>query len=96
VDVNFLVNLDTWNKKLDAEQRALLQRIATEIEATNAENPKIDDAEKKRQAEAGIKTITLSGEQQKTWLDTAREAGWAYIKEVAPQQAPELRKLLTK
>lgn len=47
VDVNFLVNLDTWNKKLNDKQRALLQRIAIEIEATNADNVKLDAEDRK-------------------------------------------------
>lgn len=96
VDVNFLVNLDTWNKKLDDKQRAFLQRIATEIEASNADNAAINAEAKKKQAAAGIKTITFEGSDRKLWLDTAKESGWAYIKKVAPQQADELRKLLTK
>lgn len=96
VEVNFLVNLDTWNKKLDDKQRALLQRIATDIEATNvADNAKINAEERKRQADAGIKTVALEGEQRTQWLDTARDAGWAYVKQIAPQQADEMRKLLT-
>ena len=96
VDVNFLVNLDTWNKKLDDKQRALLQRIALEIEAANgADNAKINAEERKRQADAGIKTIAFEGKDRQVWLDTARDVGWAYIKEVAPQQADELRKALT-
>ncbi|HRP29235.1 MAG TPA: TRAP transporter substrate-binding protein DctP [Burkholderiaceae bacterium] len=96
VDVNFLVNLDTWNKKLDDKQRALLQRIALEIEAANgADNAKINAEERKRQADAGIKTIAFEGKDRQVWLDTARDAGWAYIKEVAPQQVDELRKALT-
>ncbi len=96
VDVNFLVNLDTWNKKLNDKQRALLQRIAIEIEATNADNEALGVAAKKAQAAAGIKTISFEGPDRKVWLDTARESGWAYVEGVAPQQAVELRKLLTK
>src|SRR5690606_8283023 len=96
VDVNFLVNLDTWNKKLDDKQRALLKKIDLEVEATNAaDNAKINAEERKKQADAGIKTITLEGKDREVWLDTAREAGWAYIKEVAPQQVDGLRKALT-
>lgn len=95
VDVNFLVNLDTWKSKLNDKQRAFLQRIAIEIEATNADNAAINAEERKRQAAAGIKTITFEGKDRETWLNTARDAGWAYVKEVAPQQADELRKLLT-
>lgn len=94
VDVNFLVNLDTWNKKLNDEQRALLQRLAIETEASNSDNAAINAEESKKQADAGIKTITFEGKDRETWLGTARDAGWAYIKEVAPEQAGELRKLL--
>jgi len=96
VDVNFLVNLDTWKSKLNDKQRALLQRISIEIEATNADNAAINAEERKRQAAAGIKTINFEGKDRETWLNTARDAGWAYVKEVAPQQADELRKLLTR
>ncbi|MDQ2927184.1 MAG: TRAP transporter substrate-binding protein DctP [Pseudomonadota bacterium] len=96
VDVNFLVNLDTWKTKLNDHQRALLQRIAIEIEATNADNAAINAADMKRQAAAGIKTITFEGKDRETWLNTARESGWAYIKQVAPQQADELRRLLAR
>ncbi len=96
VDVNFLVNLDTWKTKLNDKQRALLQRVATEIEATNADNAALNVADQKRQAAAGIKTITFEGKDRETWLNTAREAGWAYVKETAPQQADELRRLLAR
>jgi TRAP-type transport system periplasmic protein len=95
VDVNFLVNLDTWKKLSDA-QRALLTKVATQIEATNANNAAINQSEIKKQAEAGIKPITFEGKARETWLNTAREAGWAYVKKVAPQHADELRKLLAK
>lgn len=96
VDVNFLVNLDTWNNKLNDAQRALLQRIALETEATNADNAAINAAEAKRQADAGIKTIIFTGKDGQVWIDTARTAGWDYIKQVAPQQADQLRKLLAR
>jgi TRAP-type C4-dicarboxylate transport system substrate-binding protein len=95
VDVNFLVNLDTWKKLTDA-QRAVLTKAATAIEATNANNAEINKSEIKKQADAGIKPITFEGKARDTWLSTAREAGWAYVKKVAPQHADELRKLLAK
>ena len=95
VDVNFLVNLDTWKKLSDA-QRALLTKVATQIEATNANHAEITKSEIKKQADAGIKPITFEGKARDTWLSTAREAGWAYVKKVAPQHADELRRLLAK
>jgi TRAP-type transport system periplasmic protein len=95
VDVNFLVNLDTWKKLSDA-QRALLTKVAAQIEATNGNNAEINKSEIRKQADAGIKPITFEGKARETWLSTAREAGWAYVKKVAPQHADELRKLLAK
>ncbi|WP_418320685.1 TRAP transporter substrate-binding protein DctP [Piscinibacter sakaiensis] len=95
VDVNFLVNLDTW-KKLNDAQRALLTKTAAEIEASNADNVQINQAEVKKQSEAGIKAITFEGKDRETWLNTARESGWAQIKKVAPANADRLRELLAK
>jgi TRAP-type C4-dicarboxylate transport system substrate-binding protein len=95
VDVEFLVNLDAW-KKLNDAQRALLTKIATEIEASNADNAQINQAEIRKQAEAGIKPITFEGKDREAWLKTARESGWAQIKKVAPANADKLRELLAK
>lgn len=93
VDVNILVNLDTWNR-LDDAQKAVLNKAATWIEAENAKNAEVNAAEVKRQTEAGIAPITLSDAERKTWLEAAAEAGWAKVAEMAPQDAAELRRLL--
>ncbi|MEJ2716069.1 MAG: TRAP transporter substrate-binding protein DctP, partial [Deltaproteobacteria bacterium] len=75
VDVNVLINLNKW-KSLSPEQRAFLKKMGIWLESLNAENAKINKAEIKRQADAGIKTITFSPEQSKKYLDTAYKAGW--------------------
>ncbi len=93
VDVNILVNLDRWKKLTDA-QRDVLTKAAQWVEERNALNADINAAERKRQAEAGIQTITLTGAELQKWNATAQEAGWAYVKEIAPQRADELRRLL--
>ncbi len=93
VDVNILVNLDRWKKLTDA-QRDVLTKAAQWVEERNALNADINAAERKRQAEAGIQTITLKGAELQKWNATAQEAGWAYVKEIAPQRADELRRLL--
>jgi TRAP-type C4-dicarboxylate transport system substrate-binding protein len=95
VDVNILVNLDRWKKLSDA-QRAVLTKAAQWVEERNARNVSLNAAEIKRQGEAGIKAITLSGAELARWNATAQDAGWAYVKKIAPQHADELRKLLTK
>ncbi len=93
VDVNILVNLDRWKKLTDA-QRRVLDNAAQWVEERNALNAQLNAAERKRQADAGIKTITLEGAERAKWLTVAQDAGWAEIKKVAPQHADELRRLL--
>lgn len=93
VDVNFLVNLDTWNGLTD-EQKAVLREGARWIEEKNAENVAINAREFERQAEAGIETITFEGPDAKTWLDTAQTKGWRVVEEIDPEIAAELKACL--
>lgn len=95
VDVNFLVNLDSWNGLSD-EQRALLEQGAAWIEEQNAENIARNEAEAKAQADAGIKTITLEGEHGKLWSTTAQAEGWGEVKKTDPQLAQQLQACLLK
>jgi TRAP-type C4-dicarboxylate transport system substrate-binding protein len=94
-DVNVLVNLDKW-KSLTDDQRAFLNKMADWLESTNAENKQLNEAEKKRQADAGMVVYELKGAEREKWLNTAKEAGWAQVKKVAPDVADELRAKLTK
>lgn len=93
VDVNILVNQDRWKKLTDA-QRDVLTKAAAWVEDRNKLNADINAAERKRQADAGIKTIKLEGAELDKWNKTAQDAGWAYVKEIAPKNADELRRLL--
>jgi len=93
VDVNFLVNLDVWNGLTD-EQRAVLEEGAMVIEATNAENIRINDEERAKQAEAGIETITFEGEVAENWLATAQAEGWKAVEAVDAAFAEELKACL--
>lgn len=95
VDVNFLVNLDSWNGLSD-EQRALLEQGAAWIEEQNAENIARNEAEAKAQADAGIKTITLEGESGKLWSTTAQAEGWGEVMKTDPQLAQQLQACLLK
>lgn len=95
VDVNVLINLDKW-KSLTDEQRAFLNKMGTWLEAANANNEQINQQEIKKQADAGMVVYTLEGAEREKWLDTAREAGWAQVLDVAPETGPRLRELLAK
>jgi TRAP-type C4-dicarboxylate transport system substrate-binding protein len=95
VDVEVLVNLDKW-KGLGQAQRDYLAKQALWLEGENARMAAQGEAEKKRQAAAGIQAITLEGADAEKWERTATEAGWAAVKKVAPENADKLRTLLAK
>ncbi len=95
VDVGVLVNLDRW-KKLNQAQQELLTKTVIWMEGLSARNVELNAAELKRQGEAGIQPITFTGPAADKWLATAADAGWAYVKQVAPENADRLRALLTK
>ena len=93
VDVNFLVNLDTWNA-LDDAQRAVLEQGAAWIEAANADNLAHNAAETRRQAEAGIEAITFDAPDTEHWLAVAQTAGWAAVADIDPAIAAALKACL--
>jgi TRAP-type C4-dicarboxylate transport system substrate-binding protein len=95
VDVEVLVNLDRW-RALSEAQRAFLTKQALWLEAENAKMAAEAGVERERQAKAGIQTITLQGTDAEKWQRTATDAGWAAIRQVAPENADKLRALLTK
>jgi len=92
-DVNFLVNLDTWDA-LDEAQRTVLERGAAWIEAANADNILLNAAEIRKQAEAGIETITFDDSDTKHWLEVAQTEGWAAVAEIDPGIAAALKACL--
>ncbi len=94
-DLHFVVNLNTWRKLNDA-QRKLMQDLALAVEAKNIEDKPLNDAERKKQAEAGIKAIRFSPEDEKKYLQVARDAGWEAVIKVSPEHGPKLRALFTK
>lgn len=94
VDVNFLVNMDTWSGLSD-EAKQVLEEAAAWTEERNAENLEINEREAAAQAEAGIETIAFEGEMAESWLKTAQEAGWAGVAAVDAGLAEELKACLT-
>lgn len=95
VDVNFLVNLDTWKGLTDA-QRAVLEEGAKVIEATNARNIEVNAEELAKQKAAGIATIALSGDDATKWLETGQTEGWKAVTAVDAAFSTELQSCLLK
>jgi len=93
--VEVLINLDSWNKLTD-EQKAVLQAGASWMEGLCAEDEKINEEEKQRQAEAGIETIEFSGDAGSAYLQQASDTGWAAFIAANPETGPKLKELLTR
>lgn len=93
--VEVLVNLDAWNKLTD-EQKQVLQVGASWMEDLCGEDEKINEQEKKRQAEAGIETIDFGEKVSAAYLKQAYDTGWAAFVEANPETGPKLKELLTR
>lgn len=95
VEVSVLVNLNTW-RRLDDKQREFLNRMALWLETLDAETIQRNEAERKRQAEAGIQTIAFEGQAAEAFVRKAYEVGWQGIISKSPEHGPRLRQLLSK
>lgn len=95
VDVSLFMNLDAW-KRLTPQQREYLNRQVLALEAQNDYWKSDNEAEAKRQAQAGIETITFQGEMAKQYVDKAYEVGWASILKASPEYGARMKAALTK
>jgi TRAP-type transport system periplasmic protein len=97
-DIQFLVNLNVWNRLNDA-QKKVLQDTAIAMEAENALNAstsKMIADERKKQADAGIKEIRLPPAEEAKYIQIAYDAAWASVIKASPEHGPKLRELFTK
>jgi len=95
VEVSFLANLTKW-RALPEEVKALLTRLAVELEDEQRQSNKVAvEAEYRRQEAAGIKAIAFQGADRETWLREAYAQGWREIETASPTQGPELRRLFS-
>jgi TRAP-type C4-dicarboxylate transport system substrate-binding protein len=89
-EVSLIVNLDRW-KKLTPQQREFLTKQAIALEGRNGIWNAYGAEETKRQAAAGIQTITFDPATTKMYADKAREAGWAGVIKASPEWGPKLK-----
>src|SRR2546425_110035 len=92
-EVSLVVNLDKW-KSLPPAARDFLTRQALAYEGQNEFWKSYNQNEAKRQAEAGIQTISFDAETSRKYVQQANEVGWAGIIKTCPQYGPHLRRLL--
>ena len=94
-EVSLVVNLARWNA-LSPKQREFLQQQALNFEGRNDFWKAYAQEEIKRQAAAGIKTISFDAATSRQYLQKAYDAGWAGVIKLSPQHGPAMKKLFTK
>jgi TRAP-type C4-dicarboxylate transport system substrate-binding protein len=92
VEVNVLVNLDTW-KGLNDRQRKVLSDAALWLEALDSENAPAITAEKQRQTAANIQPIDFGPAEAKRFLDRANDVAWQSVIKRSPENGAKLRSL---
>lgn len=96
VSIHILVNLDRWNA-MSPQQREFLDQAGIGFERHAARLIVERGAEERRkQAAAGIETITLTGSAEEKYVGVIYESGWRSIIRRSPEDGPRLRDLLTK
>ncbi len=93
VDVNVLVNLESW-RRLNDQQRRILETAALWLEGLDSENVQIIAAERQRQAGANIQPIALPEAAARQFLERANEVGWQSVIRQSPENGARLRQLI--
>jgi TRAP-type C4-dicarboxylate transport system substrate-binding protein len=92
VEVNVLVNLDSW-KALNDAQRKVLSDAAAWLEGLDTENVAVNKAEVERQTKAGIQPIDFGPAESKKFIEKANEVAWQSVIKRAPEAGAKLRQL---
>ena len=94
VDVNVLINLETW-RKLDDAQRKFLTDAGLWLESLDKENEAINKAEIERQNKAGIQPLKFGDAEAKHFVERAYEVGWQSVGTRNANVAKQLRPLIS-
>ncbi len=94
-EVGLVMNLDKY-KGLPAKAREYLDRETLAYERQNDFWKTYNQNEAKRQAEAGIQTITFDAATSKAYVEKSKEIGWANAIKQSPQYGEQLKKVLAK
>jgi TRAP-type C4-dicarboxylate transport system substrate-binding protein len=94
-EVGLVMNLDKY-KALPPKARQFLDDHALAYEKQNDFWKTYNQNEAKRQAEAGIQTITFDAATTKAYSEKAKEIGWTSAIKSSPQYGEQLKKVLAK
>jgi TRAP-type C4-dicarboxylate transport system substrate-binding protein len=94
IELGIQFGANAW-KKLNAQQRAFLEKQAEWLEAQLAQQAREDSAaEIKRQQDAGIQVVKLPDAEAKVFVKNAYDAAWDGIVKASPQHGPKLRSMM--
>src|SRR3954465_6723297 len=94
-EVSLIMNLDKY-KALPTKVRQVLDQESLAYEKQNDYWKSYNQNEAKRQAQAGIQTISFDAATSKAYVEKAKEVGWANAVKASPQYGPQLKKVLEK
>jgi TRAP-type C4-dicarboxylate transport system substrate-binding protein len=94
-EVSLVANLKKW-QSLSAKQRGFLQQQVINFEGRNDFWKAYGKEETKRQAAAGIKTISFDKATSAAYVKQAYDTGWAGVIKLSPQHGPQMQKLFSK
>jgi len=94
-EVSLVMNLDKW-KALSQRQKDFLMQHLVAHEADNVSWKKVNEDDIRRQAQAGIQTITFDAATAKQYYDKAYDIAWTNLIKVSPQYGPQMRKLFSR
>jgi TRAP-type C4-dicarboxylate transport system substrate-binding protein len=94
-EVSLVMNLDKW-KALSQPQKDFLMRHVIAHEAANESWKKVNEDDIRRQAQAGIQTITFDAATSKQFYDRAYEVAWTNLIKASPQYGPQMRQLFSR
>jgi TRAP-type C4-dicarboxylate transport system substrate-binding protein len=93
-NVSILVNLPKW-QSLRPDQQAFLTKTAIDFERNFAQTAERQRGEElQKQDSAGVKAIKLAPAEADRFVAAALEAGWADVRQKAPADYEQLRKLM--
>jgi TRAP-type transport system periplasmic protein len=91
--VSLIMNHDKW-KALPGPARDMLMRETLAYERQNDYWKTYNQEETKRQAQAGIQTISFDAATSRAYVEKAKEVGWAGAMKASPQYGAQLKKVL--
>jgi len=95
MNLEALVNLDTWNKLSKADQKLLMDLMIENEKKFTKIFEELGEKELKAMQAKGMKMIKFTPEDTKWYVDLAYKAGWDEVVKKSPELGPKLLKLLS-